>query len=109
MSNQPNKLNQRTSRPQTIAGVMGGVLKIFGIRASDSDLVARWAEIMGSEIANKANIVAIKKTKNNKFNVVIRPTNPALALQLSYMSEEIKNKINKYFGRDAVEKISIRK
>lgn len=109
MSNQPNKLNQRTSHPQTIAGVMGGVLKIFGIRASDSDLVARWAEIMGSEIANKANIVAIKKTKNNKFNVVIRPTNPALALQLSYMSEEIKNKINKYFGRDAVEKISIRK
>lgn len=109
MSNQPNKLNQRTSRPQTIAGVMGGVLKIFGIRASDSDLVARWAEIMGSEIANKANIVAIKKTKNNKFNVVIRPTNPALALQLSYMSEEIKNKINKYFGRDAIEKISIRK
>ncbi len=109
MSNQPNKLNQRTSRPQTIAGVMGGVLKIFGIRASDSDLVARWAEIMGSEIANKANIIAIKKTKNNKFNVVIRPTNPALALQLSYMSEEIKNKINKYFGRDAIEKISIRK
>ena len=109
MSNQPNKLNQRTSRPQTIAGVMGGVLKIFGIRASDSDLVARWAEIMGSEIANKANIIAIKKTENNKFNVVIRPTNPALALQLSYMSEEIKNKINKYFGRDAIEKISIRK
>lgn len=109
MSNQPNKLNQRTSRPQTIAGVMGGVLKIFGIRASDSDLVARWTEIMGSEIANKANIIAIKKTKNNKFNVVIRPTNPALALQLSYMSEEIKNKINKYFGRDAIEKISIRK
>ena len=109
MSNQPNKLNQRTSRPQTIAGVMGGVLKIFGIRASDSDLVARWAEIMGSEIANKANIIAIKKTKNNKFNVVIRPTNPALALQLSYMSEEIKNKINKYFGRDAIEKVSIRK
>lgn len=109
MSNQPNKLNQRTSRPQTIAGAMGGVLKIFGIRASDSDLVARWAEIMGSEIANKANIIAIKKTKNNKFNVVIRPTNPALALQLSYMSEEIKNKINKYFGRDAIEKISIRK
>ena len=109
MSNQLDKLNQRTSRPQTIAGVMGGVLKIFGIRASDSDLVARWAEIMGSEIANKANIIAIKKTKNNKFNVVIRPTNPALALQLSYMSEEIKNKINKYFGRDAIEKISIRK
>lgn len=109
MSNQPNKFNQRTSRPQTIAGAMGGLLKIFGIRASDSDLVARWSEIMGSEISSIATIAAIKKTHDNKFNVVIRPTNPAFTLQLSYMSEEIKTRINKYFGRDAVEKISFRK
>lgn len=109
MSNQPNKFNQRTSRPQTIAGAMGGLLKIFGIRASDSDLVARWSEIMGSEISSIATIAAIKKTRDNKFNVVIRPTNSAYTLQLSYMAEEIKTRINKYFGRDAVEKISFRK
>lgn len=109
MSNQRDKLNNRLSRPQTIAGAMGGLLKIFGIRASDSDLVARWSEIMGPEISSVANIVAIKKTRENKFNIVIRPTNSALTLQLSYMSEEIKNKINKYFGRDAVDKISFRK
>lgn len=109
MSNQQNKINNRLSRPQTIAGAMGGLLKIFGIRASDSDLVARWPEIMGSEISSVANIAAIKKTRENKFNIIIRPTNPALALQLSYMSNEIKDKINKYFGRDAVDKISFRK
>ena len=109
MSNQRDKLDNRLSRPQTIAGAMGGLLKIFGIRASDSDLVARWSEIMGPEISSVANIVAIKKTRENKFNIVIRPTNSALTLQLSYMSEEIKNKINKYFGRDAVDKISFRK
>lgn len=109
MSNQQNKINNRLSRPQTIAGAMGGLLKIFGIRASDSDLVARWPEIMGPEISSVANIAAIKKTRENKFNIVIRPANPALALQLSYMSNEIKDKINKYFGRDAVDKISFRK
>ena len=88
---------------------MGGLLRIFGVRVSDSDLVARWAEIMGSEIANIANIAAIKKMRDGRFNITLRPTNPAFTLQLSYMSDEIKNKINKYFGRDAVAKISFRK
>lgn len=88
---------------------MGGLLRIFGVRASDSDLVARWAEIMGPEIANIANIAAIKKMRDGRFNITLRPTNPAFTLQLSYMSDEIKNKINKYFGRDAVAKISFRK
>ncbi|MBQ2005459.1 MAG: DUF721 domain-containing protein, partial [Alphaproteobacteria bacterium] len=41
--------------------------------------------------------------------VVIRPFNPAMTLQLSYMKDEIIERINKYFGRDAVEKISFRK
>ncbi len=109
MSNQRNKFDQRLSRPQTLAGAMGGLLKIFGIRASDSDLIARWSEIMGPEISSIATIAAIKKTRNNKFNISIRPTNPAFTLQLSYMSEEIKERINKYFGRDAIEKITFRK
>ena len=109
MSNQRNKFDQRLSRPQTLAGAMGGLLKIFGIRASDSELIARWSEIMGPEISSIATIAAIKKTHNNKFNISIRPTNPAFTLQLSYMSEEIKERINKYFGRDAIEKITFRK
>ena len=88
---------------------MGGLLRIFGVRASDSDLVARWAEIMGPEIANIANIAAIKKMRDGRFNITLRPTNPAFTLQLSYMSDEIKNKINKYFGRDAAAKTSFRK
>lgn len=109
MSNQANKLLTRTSRPQTIAGAMGGLLKIFGVRASDSDLLNRWNEIMGAEISAIAKLVAIKKTPNKKFNITLRPSNPALTLQLSYMKDEIKQKINKYFGYDAVEKISFRK
>ncbi len=109
MSNQANKISNRYSRPQTLAGAVGGLLKIFGIRASDSDLSARWEEIMGNNISSIAKLAAIKKTRNKKFNITLRPTNPALTLELSYMTEEIKQKINKYFGYDAVEKISFRK
>lgn len=109
MSNQPNNFDKRSKRPMTIASAMGELMQMFGMRASDSDLIKRWEKIMGSEIANIAAVAAIKKMKDGRLNITLRPSNPALTLQLSYMSEEIKEKINKYFGRDAVAKISFRK
>ncbi len=110
MSNQQNKnITARASRPMTIAGAMGGLMRIFGARASDADLSARWDEIMGAEIARIAKLAAIKKTRNGGYNIAIRPANPAFALQLSYMADEIAEKINRYFGRSVVEKISFRK
>lgn len=109
MSNQDKKLNTRLSRPQTIAGALGGLIKIFGVRASDSDLANRWDEIMGTDIASIAKLAAIKKNRDNTFNIVIRPAAPAYALQLSYQSDEITQRINKYFGYNAVGKISFRK
>ena len=111
MSIQENKkdFTIRTKRPQTIGGALGGLFKIFCIRASDSDLVARWPEIMGPEISNMADICAIKKTRTGEYNIVLRPRNPAYTLKLSYMTDEIKKTINKYFGTECVGKISFRK
>ena len=109
MSNHDKKFNERSSRPQTIGGALGGLIKIFGVRASDADLAGRWDEIMGRDVASVAKLVAIKKNRDNTFNVVIRPVVPAYALQLSYRSDEIVQKINKYFGYNAVSKISFRK
>ena len=111
MSNHNNedKFSKRAARPQSMAGVMGGFLKMFGVRASDSDLAARWHEIMGADIAAVAQLAAIKKMRDDRFNVTIRPVNPAYTLQLSYMSDEIIKRINKYFGYEAVGKISFRK
>ncbi|MBO7508689.1 MAG: DUF721 domain-containing protein [Alphaproteobacteria bacterium] len=110
MSNQKNKdFTKRAARPQTIAGALGGLLKLFGVRASDSDLVARWPEIIGPEISNLADICAVKKLRDGTYNIVLRPRNPAYTLKLSYMTDEIKKQINKYFGADCVGKISFRK
>lgn len=114
MSNQDNKnkilpIDRRHGRPQSIGAALGNLFDILGIRASDSDLANRWDKIMGPEIASIARLAAIKKTPQNKYNIVIRPNNPAMTLQLSYMKDDIIARINKYFGRDAVEKISFRK
>ena len=96
-------------RPQTIAGAMGGLMRHLGVRASDADLVARWSEIMGGEISAIAGVVAIKKMRDGRYNIAIRPLSPAFTLQLSYMTGEITEKLNNYFGRDAIGKISFRK
>ena len=109
MSNQDKKLDVRTKHPQTIAGALGGLIRMFGVRASDADLAQRWDEIMGADIAMVARVVAIRQNRDGTFNVVLRPSVPAYALQLSYRSAEIIEKINKYFGYDAVGKISFRK
>ncbi|MBR6598184.1 MAG: DUF721 domain-containing protein [Alphaproteobacteria bacterium] len=109
MSNHDKKLEVRAKHPQTIAGALGGLIRMFGVRASDADLVQRWNEIMGADIAMIAKPVAIKKNRDNTFNIVIRPTVPAYALQLSYQADEIIKRINKYFGYNAVGKISFRK
>jgi len=109
MSNQPDKLAQRSRRPGTIGAALGELMSILGVRASDADLVARWDVIMGSDIASIARVAAVRKMRDGKYNIVVRPANPAFALQLSYMTPEITTRINKYFGRDAVGKISFRK
>ena len=109
MSNPEDKMSRRSGRPGTLAGALGDLMEILGVRASDADLAGRWDAIMGPEIASIARLAAIRKTRNGKYNVVVRPANPAFTLQLSYMAPEITARINKYFGRDAVEKISFRK
>ena len=112
MSNQQNKTDKiqvRTERPQTLAAALGGLIKIFGGHASDADLAARWSEIMGRDIGGISTLAGITKTRDKKFNIAVRPKNPAFALQLSYQAAEITKRINKYFGYNAVNKITFRK
>ena len=109
MSNQDKKLEIRKARPQTLAAAFGNFFDAYGIRASDADLSENWRNIVGEDIAKIASVIAIKTTRDKKFNVVLRPVSQAFALELSYKLDECAKKINKYYGYDAVSKITIRK
>ena len=111
MLNQNKKINLdvRKSRPQTLASAFGGLMEIFGARVTDADLAKNWKNIVSKDISDIANVVAVRKTRDKKFNVVVRPVSPAFALELSYKVEDCKKQINNYYGRDAVAKITIRK
>ena len=111
MSNQDKKVNLelRRGRPQTLASAFGGLMEMFGARTSDAELVNNWEKIVGTDISKISSVVAIKISRDKKFNIVVRPVSPAFALELSYKVDEIKNKIDKYYGREATGKITIRK
>ena len=111
MSNQDKKINLdiRKQRPQTLAAVFGDLMEMFGARTSDADLVNNWKTIVAPEISKISNVVAVKMMRDKRFNIVLRPVSPAFALELSYKVDEIITQINKYYGRDAVGKITIRK
>ncbi|MCL1891958.1 MAG: DUF721 domain-containing protein [Alphaproteobacteria bacterium] len=128
MKAKPN-LSLRTSRPQSLGGAFGGLLKIFGVRASDADLAARWNEIIGADLARLAKLQGIRsvgahscapsvakrpikraqKCAPTKFNITLKAVQPAFAMELSYRTEEFRARINKYFGYDAVGKITVKK
>ena len=82
---------------------------MMGVRASDADLAARWDEIMGPELSALARLAAVRKLRDGKYSIAVRPANPAFALQLSYRADEITTRLNNYFGRGAVSKITFRK
>ena len=111
MSNPDKKINLdiRKSRPQTLASALGNLMEIFGVCSGNADLANNWEKIVGKDISKISNVVAIKTMRDKKFNVIVRPVSPAFALELSYKVDEIKAKVNKYYARDAVGKITIRK
>ncbi len=108
MNKNPNLLS-RTSRPQSLGGAFGGLMRIFGARASDADLAARWDEIIGSDLARIGRLYGIRATKNKQFNITLKAPVSAMATELSYRKEDFREKINKYFGYEAVGKIIIGK
>lgn len=111
MSNQDKqqKIEKRNTRPQTLAASFGSLMSALGYNVNGADLSENWRGIVGNEIANISNIVAIKTTRDKKFNIVLRPVSPAFALELSYKVNDITNAINNYYGSNRVEKITIRK
>jgi len=107
MNKRPD-FSKRISRPTSLGGAFGSLLRAFGRTASDADLAARWPEIVGADIAGAAAIVGLSKAKTGR-TLTVKSINPAGALALSYRKDEIIRAVNKYFGYNAVAKIVIKK
>jgi hypothetical protein len=86
-----------------IGAAINKLLARIGAGASDSELAAKWAEIVGPD----SELVKMSRGVKNR-TATIRAKNPAERLALSYRAPEIVEKINAYFGYGAAAKIIVK-
>ncbi len=78
-----------------------------------SELVTRWAEIAGSEIAAHAEPIkmrwprAVQGEPSGPATLVLRVEGPA-ALEIQHLSDVIIERVNRFFGWQAVGQIALR-
>jgi hypothetical protein len=80
---------------------------------ASAELVTRWKDIAGAEIANLAEPIKIQWRRtpdgepNEPATLVLRVEGPA-AIEIQHMSNVILERVNRFFGWQAVGKLALR-
>lgn len=104
-------LDRRCGDLQGAGVVVGGFArKLLGKKAFiEADVIANWANIVGDELAELTRPIKIEFKKDERRNGVlhIEAASGALALELQQRSTMVLNKVNVFFGYDAVARLKI--
>tara|TARA_B100000131_G_C18066069_1_gene592550 strand:- start:951 stop:1337 length:387 start_codon:yes stop_codon:yes gene_type:complete len=71
----------------------------------DSSLLFRWGDIVGKEISEVTRPLKLNISKENKLTTLKIQVNRAYAPQISLSLDQIKAKVNQYFGYRAISEI----
>jgi hypothetical protein len=103
------------SFPRPLAEITGpalnDVLRSQGF--ASAEMIARWAEIVGSEIAAHSEPIKINWPRQageappEPATLVLRVEGPA-AIEIQHLSAVILDRINRFFGWQAIGRISLR-
>ena len=97
-----------------MGATLGGVLKAQGF--ASTEIIARWADIVGPEIAAHSEPMKITwpRVKNDQGDapgepatLVLRVEGPA-ALEIQHLSAVILERVNRYFGWQAIGRLTLR-
>ncbi len=107
--NKPGK----SARPlvDLISGLLADSFRRQGF--ASSELVVRWQAIVGAEVASHAEPLKIQWPRRPEGDeaqpgtLVLRVDGPA-AIEIQHMSQVILERVNRYFGFAAIERIAIR-
>jgi predicted nucleic acid-binding Zn ribbon protein len=89
-------------RAQRIQDVLQRVIGQLGLarRLHETDAVAKFAEIVGESLADKAEAVSIENGR-----LVVRVPSPTWRQELSYRREEIAKALNETLGEEVVREV----
>jgi hypothetical protein len=106
-----NKPRPARSLADLSAGVLAGAFKKQGF--ASTELVTRWADIAGPEIAAHCQPIRLQWQRmpdgepSEPATLVLRVEGPA-AVEVQHMSNVLLERINRFFGWQAVGRIALR-
>ena len=108
-----NKPGPISAKP--LSALLGGVFADAYAKQgfASRELVTRWAEIAGTQVANFSEPLKIQWPRpvegqpQQGATLILRVEGP-MALEIQHMSDTILEKVNRFFGWNAVGKIALR-
>ncbi len=108
-----SKLSRSFPRPLSdlLASTLGDVLRAQGF--ASTEIISRWADIVGAEIAAHSEPLKINWPRQageepaEPATLVLRVEGP-VALEIQHMSAVILERVNRFFGWQAIGRIALR-
>jgi hypothetical protein len=105
------KSQDRTGRSRAVAELLpavgGKAFRRFGF--AEAAIVARWADIVGSAFAANASPESLRFPHGRKSGGTLTlAAHGAHALMMQHAAPQIIERVNRFFGYDAVSRIAIR-
>ncbi len=102
---------RKTGDLQNICNVLGPITrKMLGKKAfAEADVICNWRDIVGNDMADYSKPVRIDFKKGERSNgvLIVEVAGGAFALEIQSKSKLLIDKVNSFFGYQAVEKIKI--
>ena len=91
--------------PVHLRSVLEQLLKDFGIPdiTTVTSIIDQWEEIVGSDLATKISAVAISGSE-----LIVRVDDPAWASQISWLENQLLDKITRLVGEEKITSIRVR-
>jgi len=91
--------------PVHLRSVLEQILKDFGTPdiTTVTSIIDQWEEIVGSDLATKISAVAISGSE-----LIVRVDDPAWASQISWLENQLLDKITRLIGEEKITSIRVR-
>jgi len=89
----------------TLPKSIKGILKKNGYNYSE--IISKWSKLVGKNISNCSYPQSIKMKKGNSKGTLVVGIKRGDEIQVEYAKEEIKDKINSYFGYKLIDEIKL--
>ena len=94
-----------SKEPVHLRSVLEQLLKDFGTPdiTTVTSIIDQWEEIVGSDLATKISAVAISGSE-----LIVRVDDPAWASQISWLENQLLDKITRLIGEEKITSIRVR-